>query len=56
MLFEMISKGLKTMESRTGDTIPELTTVLLICFFILVLMRGLADGIDIEFLLHGLKE
>jgi len=54
MLFEMISNGLNIMESITGDTLPEWTAVLLWFFLDFSVIKGLAEGIDTEFLAHGL--
>ena len=38
------------VESINGETTPEFTRVLLICFFTFRLSRGFAEGIDTEFL------
>jgi hypothetical protein len=46
MLLEIISKGLNIIESRTGETLPEFITVLLIYFFIFICVNGLAVGAD----------
>jgi hypothetical protein len=49
-----MSKGLKIVESIMGETTPEFTIVLLIFFFTFRLSTGLDDGIEIDFLDHGL--
>ena len=52
ILLEMISKGRKIIESNTGEIFPEFNTVLLLR--LLLEIKGLADGIETEFLAQGL--
>lgn len=49
----MISKGLKSIESITGDTFPEVIGTLLL-FLRLRESKGLAEGIETEFMAQGL--
>jgi hypothetical protein len=49
-----MSKGLKMVESSKGETTPEFNRVLLIFFFTFKLSMGLEEGIETDFLDHGL--